>query len=524
MPDTTRIYFIVLIGTSIYSNAWMGLPSVTRKKLPIPCRKGGIGSSSWNDYDSLNWEPDPNNVDMDFLRLELAINKTKAENNLLQLERWERLETMAAQKLPIRKIFNDNLMKPAVYLFLPLAILSMSSRKPLKIISAMSSFHFWTVVVLAPLLLWKVRTSCTRSPPTSSNDLDQYFDPQYVRFLSDYSDPQLSCQDHVLSLLEQWTSAVAGAIAFVGIKTVDTLSTSSLIFRILVRLGAIAALRQFPELWFCLHRSGQPRPLSFSTWALQSLVRGLLSPWVIMLDIVCLALVQGSVVTTGTLGSIFMASSMASISSMRHAPKILRKMLPVSLAPLLYSFMKNLSIGYQDMMTAGTNVLSFPSFTRVAQTLIWTFSVTPSLIHMRLFLRLLQSGDMNNIPLIEGRADLDQKTDKNVTWRCRLRWREPQRVHSAVSKAKKQFWYWLFFAGSVEDKLLREYRRDGLSDVKRRRLTVLQQVEREIKFDGDSNFVDRDEWKTRAMELLAERHQRDYDEGTFSVRSSRLFV
>ena len=99
---------------------------------------------------------------------------------------------------------------------------------------------------------------------------------------------------------------------------------------------------------------------------------------------------------------------------------------------------------------------------------------------------------------------------KRTKWRYRLHWREPQRLLQAIPSWIDSTTYRLFFKNTVPDKFMRDSRAAIRLDVDQERRGRVAQMNR-----GRNPAIQNTEWKSRAMEVLAAEHQRDYDSGEF---------
>jgi hypothetical protein len=111
-----------------------------------------------------------------------------------------------------------------------------------------------------------------------------------------------------------------------------------------------------------------------------------------------------------------------------------------------------------------------------------------------------------------------QERQKRYTWRSRLRWREPERIHVVFDRAWRNYKTWFFLSGTVQDKLLKEAeeRRKNKSSIYKGILganSIWERLKREMEYSPDAPKPNRDLWKQKAMEDVAYLHQTDYDKG-----------
>ena len=109
-----------------------------------------------------------------------------------------------------------------------------------------------------------------------------------------------------------------------------------------------------------------------------------------------------------------------------------------------------------------------------------------------------------------------KEVESRYKWRHRLRWREPERIQAIMEKTRGSWFYWLFIAGSVEDKLEQESiaklkEKNGAQGVK-----VWDMARKDIEYNPFEPAPDRDLWKKDAMTNVAKFHQSDYDKKTFT--------
>jgi hypothetical protein len=97
-------------------------------------------------------------------------------------------------------------------------------------------------------------------------------------------------------------------------------------------------------------------------------------------------------------------------------------------------------------------------------------------------------------------------------WRYRLEWQEnPQRIGQVFDKWKSNLVYWLFFEGRAQDRLIQEQKSQSHASSMDWNLKdrILRDIEKGL------SCVPRDQWKRKAMETLADKHQADYDRKSF---------
>lgn len=216
------------------------------------------------------------NVYEDLDRLQREITISNAEQHLRQVQDRERLDTFATNRRPIHGDVRQFVVAPLI-LSLCVSMLSKFSRTTWlsQVFTSFFDLHLILIMVAPMLLLVAKRKSL---PPPLPRPLElKGLDSEYYRFVvTDWEDPKTSCRDVVLCLLENWTSAVVGpAILYILLplfKSSTTRGVSVATCQLITRLGAIAALHQYPKLLYQLQRRHQPRPMDRYTMRLQQLV------------------------------------------------------------------------------------------------------------------------------------------------------------------------------------------------------------------------------------------------------------
>jgi hypothetical protein len=220
------------------------------------------------------------NVYEDLDQLERAINFENAEQNLKQAERMEMLQHFARARRPLFPDVTKFVLAPlGLALVLRLFHQYSITRLLAKLITKVSDGHFWTFVVTAPMLLL-VAKRIARPPPEPMPDELEGLDPEYLPFImTDWENPETSCRDYVLCLLEFWTSAIVGMAITGALQLFMRFPNNSLTrtwfhsAQLLTRVAALASLHQYPRQLFQLQRSQQPRPVGLFPTLMQYLVR-----------------------------------------------------------------------------------------------------------------------------------------------------------------------------------------------------------------------------------------------------------
>jgi hypothetical protein len=478
-------------------------------------------------------------VYQDLDRLEQAINISNAQQNLAHAERIETMDTFAQQRRPIASDLKQFILAP-FGLSLAFAALRKSplSRLPAAVrIDLALDVHFWSLVVVAPLLffLFQLRRTMTTESDDIPSEL-QGLDPAYYRFLTttDWENPKTSCRDYVKCLVEQWTSAVVG-MALTG----PILPTSwRLQVQILTRLAAAAAVHQYPKLLFQLNRKQQPRPLAGRVWAMQLLLGCQIMPWAVALD---LSRLLGTCrwVTLGTMTGGLAATWAAASQLYRLPPKWTRErwsrssLKVLALAALAcYGRLHLQSLQRIWALALGTSiemgdfaVMPFlkSHYKSIRNGLAVVVSLVGPLCHVlavRKNVRVMHTHDLSlalDTDLFQEKMEDPDEQKRRYQWRYRLAWREPKRIRTTLQEWRTGFWYWFFFTGGVQDKLRREVERNRKSQAESRGLTVWQRIAEDRKKNPDAPVPDRTLWKQQAMDRLARKHQKDYDRKKFEV-------
>lgn len=285
--------------------------------------KGNATNDDDDDGDFEEWQT--GNVYEHLAQLEQAITLANAEQNLLAMERINMLNAIAKQRRLLRLDVLRHVVAPFVlslwlallFRYWPLGQNSWTRRWLCHMMLLLSGTIFWAFTVTAPIVLLcmkQMTQQLPRPPPRPSTQmisnepsptLKQLLDPEYLHIPStrDWEDPSTPCRDYTLYLLEWWVSAVA-SMALVGVLTFliplissstpppSSSSLSSLqtllryMARIMTRIGAVAALYQYPKLMYDLQRPQQPRPMELYPTLMQPLVRTVVStlPWALAVD------------------------------------------------------------------------------------------------------------------------------------------------------------------------------------------------------------------------------------------------
>lgn len=490
--------------------------------------------------EGFEWEAGDVYQDLD--RLDQAINLSTSQQDLQVLERIEMMDSFAQQRMPIAPDLKRLVLAPfGVSLLFGALRKNPVARLATVWIDLALDVHFWSLVVVAPLLffLWQQ----LRTQTENSNDVPaelEGLDPDYFRFLTttDWENPKTSCRDYVKCLIEQWTSAVLG-MAFAGILLP---AHWRLKVQILTRIAVVAAVRQYPKLLFQLTRAKQPRPLAGSVWATQLLLARQAMPWAVALDISRL-LCNCRWLTIGTM-AVGVSLTWVAASQLYRLPQSWTRVKwsrssvrLLALAALafygrlhfqslqrIWGAALDTSIKVGDL--AAWSLLSLPQGLRSHSKSIRTgLAVVASLVgpfcHLFAIQKIFRVMHTHDLSLALNSDEFEEKMEQKLRyqWRYRLEWREPKRIQTTLQEWRKGFWYWFFFTGGVQDKLRREFQIKRKSEAERRGLTVQQRIAKDLKSNPGAPVQDRTLWKEQAMDRLARKHQKDYDKKTFEVSS-----
>jgi hypothetical protein len=411
-----------------------------------------------------------------------------------------------------------------------------------------SILHFWCLVVLAPMFmlgvgLWNSR--CQSTPYVPSHVTERNAVTPLVN--SDSENPATSTRDYVACLLEQWCSAIVGSVVCAKFWMVGTNTQLHWMVQLMTRLGALASLHQYPKLWFELIRKEQPRPLSWRASFLQRITRLQCTQWLAAVDLAlimaqghrswpCICLWYGSSLVA--IGCTVFALQHERVWNLQLRPPPVQTMARAALLGWAFKHRNSLSCAFLKALD-DIQSLSFVEFcvyfpwAKLGRNCAIALALLAPLCHVWAIVQLVRVQLAHGLSLamdsdsyedairrIDGNAPemLDKQEQK--LWRYKLSWREPQRIRATLNNWRRSFWYWMLVSGSVEDKLLREYRTNRITEAKLRGLTVLQQVAK-VRSRDPALFPDRSKWKQNAMDRIAKRHQDDYDAKTFNVRSFR---
>lgn len=519
----TSFWIITIIPTASYSPVSshpLRLQPLSRRSarqnLPTLLSSSSSDSPSpWNE-DPLEWKP--HNVYRDLDRLEQAINFQNREVNLILHQRREVLQFLPQCRKSIRSVFVNYFWKPLAGASLLFCFMQKYAVVH-TIVSVLDFVHLLGGVLFLPFLILlrshKEKVKCNDVPDEKT--YERIKDSEYSRFVTQFPTDDDPCANFTRSITEQWCSVVLGSILL--LPTLLRLQAPFL------RLAVAASIRQHPKLLYELrHRPSSPRPFHGSTWALRHAVSLLYTRWFVALEIMqSLRIFSRAPKGPVILAALFVTMGMITLVS-ETIPKeitfkpILRKRYAlITTIALILFYQPNYNLRLGTVTSFVESAMSYIFSNKMTFLLSFLSTIGPSL-HIIAFSRLLRFSYIHDLPLTLDHQSFDEAARRRRMWRCRLEWREPQPLRAIIKNYWGRFWYWLFLSGSVEDQLRKDRRNDGYTEVKRRGLTVLQQIEKEAK-GNDEDLIPRDQWKQVAMERIARDHQRDYDKGTYEVSS-----
>ena len=444
------------------------------------------------------------NVEEDFRKLECAIKLSQAEFKLEQAERREILEMMAKQRYSIRQTTKETFFFPTlVSITITLVFKLLLPASFIQTIRKACSLHFWALVVGAPItLLMAMKQS--RGKNDSSDALQQSRFSWRKRQKS-----KRSCDNYVLCLAEQWSNAVLGMALFgwaIDPAWQGTVQT-------MTHLAASMSLRQFPLLWHKFRHDSKPTALSRWHWALNVFCAGLCPVWFSAMAVAEIAYKRSWANILLLYGPLLMGSLAALI---RWPP-------PRNKAhPFLRNVKMLLTLSY--LLTIASPLirrpflsvpLSRPSWQSVCTALATLASLTLPIGHIIAFGRLVHIRYMDDVPLSSSihhfRNNISETQRRE--WRWRFHWRDPLRINDAMNEVRSNIFRLLLVRGSVEEQVDRERRSNRLGEIERRKMNILQIVERERGYVQDRSFYNSTQWKENAMDQVKKVHKRYYDAG-----------
>eukprot|EP00980_Cylindrotheca_fusiformis_P003164 scaffold721_cov131-Cylindrotheca_fusiformis.AAC.54 len=532
MDMVTRIYLIfslIIHGCGGFLSLY---PNRLRKQLTTPTRsvQKWIRLATANQE---NWEP--GDVDRDLILLEQAINFENAEQNLKHFERLEMMDYCAAQRRPVADDFRRFIVVP---LTCSLALRVLAKNRAVefttRMISSCMDFQFWIVAVSSPLILSVAKLRSKPERDEMPEELKMR-GSQYSSFgTTCWDNPAVSSEDHVLFLLEYWTSAVFGMGIFGVLCLLKLIPDSEFVrcwlpvAQLLARLGVIASLHQYQGPLFRLLRHQQPRPIGFFPALLQSLVRCMFASasWGLTFDLLktLKKLRNDSIVAlyASVTALLFGTWIRMQQKDLREFQKLEKNCLTGKIVQLVatIAFWKKPIANLCRKVQSASSQNWFPNgqkalLVSTRTSMIGLLPIVGPIMHMSKIVpqfRIVYTHDLSlsmdptsfrNLLMQE--AEMEERTK----WRYRIEWREEKRLRPVLKKWKSSLGHWWLVKGSVAEKLEQEH-------VKQLRESMMKgkRVWEKMEEDGLPK-PDRNQWKRDAMERIAQKHQEDYDSGEF---------
>lgn len=146
-------------------------------------------------------------------------------------------------------------------------------------------------------------------------------------------------------------------------------------------------------------------------------------------------------------------------------------------------------------------------------------SINSPWIHLRFLLdqfRVVYTHDLTlsvSPQLFKEQIGNESEMEQRMKWRYRIEWRDEKRMKPLLKEWISGWDYWLFLKGTVSEKLETERVEALKADLKKGNM-----VWEKVQVDGFP-LSNRRRWKADAMDMIANKHQEDYDNKTFEVRS-----
>jgi len=447
----------------------------------------------------------------------------------------------------------------------------------MKIVMRLLNVQFWTMVVSAPIVLLLAKR-CVMPPPEAPPKELVGMPENAVELLDsvDYEPPGTSCRDYVLFLLEYWTSAVAttAALGLLRIATErlwpalpshswlvgsvsQTLKKQMGIVQFLTRIAAVASLYQNPKQVFQLQRSMQPRPMTFFPTILQPLVSamlwvlplGLTTDWLLLLmgmpmDSVAALYSTLAVVGLGTWARMENVKSLETENGSEGA--VLRrigsrKQWIYAVVALIFwrrpfaarvrGYGLSAEKVWQSLQMPISKVPRGVIMDALSRLVLWAsvsfISLIGPCIHIRSLAKRFRVGFMHDISLaldadeVQKAVNDDSYLQSRRKWRYRLEWRDDEdtkRLAKVYQTWKDRLYYWLFHEGKPAEKIAQMMAEEVEESSPLRQSLLQNRIPEEVssmKSMNISTYTPRDEWQKKAMKMLADKHQHDYDRKSF---------
>ena len=430
--------------------------------------------------------------------------------------------------------------------------------------------HFLLCVVWCPILFngWK-RWYQPQPAPVPFNldgeqlDIFKKFIPIEVAF-EGWDDPATSCTDYVLFLSEYWTSAVNGLawiqllkwmmtrlVAIIGgggggtmgTTIATALSSSWLVLflsctQVVTRMGAFAAVYQFPIKYYELERSTLTRPVGFFPYLMWKMVRvmAVVAPLGFISDFAQVLSQLSTPSVYALYGSIAVMmygtwTRMQEISSkdplkyhtLKPSTAITKNCYRVCYGVLWRKQLRRLLVGVtsiQKKRFGGRFLLERFFWGSLGIGYLVCLPLLGPIAHLKAISQNFQIEYSNNLPAILTqkmynqihREDPARCNDRR--WRYSLCWREPEKLKTVKGRLWSHIPYWLLLKGSEADK--HEVERRAAIEKHFKKFTLLERLKSEMN-DTSISKEERlirdnpDTWKSRASSFLAERHEKEFE-------------
>jgi len=504
----------------------------------------------------------------DLEKLERAMTLEDAELKLQHSKLKEQIDFQDQSKRLVVPDALRFLVVPLFYAFILYKLSSWNGRLSLiaRSITRTMDLHFWIVVVGSPMLLNACKTISRRSTPKDPipdelNNLDPICATLMLSPEFNYEDPRASCDDTVSFLVEYWTSAVNGVAFLYILKAVATIliqktttgrglgpafqSSAVMLWlsctQVLTRLAAVVSLYQYPKKLYELERSDLTRPVGFFPTLMLKLVRSMmvLAPLGLISDFskVLVNLPKGSIypLYSSIVVCLFgtWTRMQESVTKNKDPLGPARLQPPKPLTKIFYGLsymalwrkqLRALGLGSKVDVFGTKLFTSFPSlfWKTVGVGSLVSLSLLGPLIHLKAFSKIFQVEYTNDLPALSTEESYQRAIEErpsrasDMAWRHTIRWRKPQRLKVSKGWIYHDIIYSCLFQGSALERI-----DDDRTEQIRKRVwsgrTIAERIERELEnlpegvlLNGDS-----EDWKTRAMDFQARKHESSYSTQTF---------
>ncbi|KAG7363968.1 hypothetical protein IV203_037170 [Nitzschia inconspicua] len=522
------------------------------KNLPRAARNDHV-----DDEVLQRWRKDDTTGVYDALdELEREIRLENADLKLQFAEHQDSVEYMERGKHPLFPTIFKHVVVPMVY---ALVLYRFSATMPFKAFATLMDCHFWVFVVAAPMFLLQlyrftkrnkpVPEEIKRLPPNFRMSMYKNFEGRGLM------DPDYSCDDHVLFLLEYWVSAVK-AVAFVPLlkiflcnycgKTFNLPASAATcwytIVQLVTRVGAMVSLYQFPEMLYRLQRKSQPRPIGFFPTLLRSLVG-------CMLQLAPLGFISDFSKVVVALPKPFIYPLYASVSVLLYGLWVrcrdteqqarveeVGETVALQVSPHLRPTKNSKKLIYSICISVLWLKALWPFAPQIRESIrrffvemiigtipffflrycgmlyLLTLPLFGPYVHIRAILRAINVRYCGNEPILTTFTDSFDKqvSPEEKEWKYSIKWREPERVWLMKEKLSVRLQMKLFPQSEFEEGLEALKVEEMKRDVAEGRL-IWERVAKDLQADphaysGDPPHL----WTEKAMKIMSKKHQADY--------------